>query len=293
MQIRRRLKTPNYAIASLEDQPNHILEAIVWYKEQEVAQMRLQVPLSDLQKQIKPLFKQGSFRRAIEKNVNQPSLIAEIKKASPSRGLICANFNPVEIALAYQRGGATCLSVLTDNQFFGGSFDYLLQICAVSSLPLLCKEFVIDPYQIYLACARGANAVLLIAAILSDQDLQMLLNLTHSLDMDALVEVHTLKELDRVLGLSGVHLLGINNRNLENFTVDLETTEQLINQRREQLEKLDITVISESGIHTHTDLERVAKAGANGVLVGESLIKQSDWEKAVINLYQPLASAIS
>lgn len=286
MEIRRRFKTDNYA------QPRHILEAIVWHKEQEIAQMKEQMTLNELQQQIKPVSQTRIFRLALQQSVKQPSLIAEVKKASPSRGMICPNFHPVDIALAYQRGGAACLSVLTDSRFFQGSFDYLRQIREATFLPLLCKEFIIDPYQIYLARINGANAVLLIAAILSDQDLQQLLYLTHQLGMDALVEVHTLAELDRVLALSGVRLIGINNRNLENFTVTLETTEQLMAQRRNQLDELGITVISESGIHTHADLERVAKAGADGVLVGESLVKQADWENAVSKLYQPLTSAV-
>jgi indole-3-glycerol phosphate synthase len=152
------------------------------------------------------------------------------------------------------------------------------------ALPLLCKEFIIDSYQIYLARAAGASAVLLIAAILSDQDLQDFLQITHTLGMNALVEVHTLAELDRVLALKDLRLVGINNRNLENFTVDLKTTQKLMAQRRQQLQSSNITVVSESGLHTPADLAFVAKAGVHAVLVGESLVKQTNLEQAVRGL---------
>lgn len=173
---------------------------------------------------------------------------------------------------------------MTDRQFFQGSFDNLRKIRQSVSLPLLCKEFVIDPYQIYLARAAGADAVLLIAAILSDHTLQEFLKIAHELGMTALVEVHTLDELDRVLALSDVRLIGINNRNLENFHVDLETTRLLMAQRRQQISDLGITVVSESGLHTAEDLSLVANAGVRAVLVGESLVKQPDVEQAVCSL---------
>ena len=152
------------------------------------------------------------------------------------------------------------------------------------ALPLLCKEFVIDPYQIYMGRAAGADAVLLIAAVLSDQEIQEFLQLIHSLGMNALVEVHTLAELDRVLALKDVRLVGINNRNLEDFTVDLGTTQKLIASRREQISNLGITVVSESGLYTPADLSLVVEAGASAVLVGESLVKQPDLEQAVRSL---------
>jgi indole-3-glycerol phosphate synthase len=157
----------------------------------------------------------------------------------------------------------------------------LLLIRGSVSLPLLCKEFIIEPYQIYFARAAQADAVLLIVAILSDRDLQDFLDLIHRLGMTALVEVHTAAELDRALSLSNLRLLGINNRNLEDFTVDLETTEQLIQQQREQIESKGITVVSESGLFERNDLERVAQAGARAVLIGESLVRQPDIEHAV------------
>ncbi|MBN3905296.1 MAG: indole-3-glycerol phosphate synthase TrpC [Nostoc sp. NMS1] len=262
----------------------HILEEIVLHKRQEVAQMQQQLPLASLQQQLITAPTVRNFLAALQKNTNQPSLIAEVKKASPSRGIIRADFDPVVIAQAYERGGAACLSVLTDYKFFQGSFDNLRNVRQQVALPLLCKEFIIDPYQIYLARTAGADAVLLIAAILSDQELQDFLRVIHDLGMNALVEVHTLAELDRVLKLDDLRLVGINNRNLEDFTVDLGITKQLLAQRQQYLQSLDITVVSESGLYTPADLSFVAEAGVRAVLVGESLVKQSNVEQAVRSL---------
>ncbi|WP_392478755.1 indole-3-glycerol phosphate synthase TrpC [Nostoc sp. C110] len=262
----------------------HILEEIVLHKRQEVAQMQQELPLASLQQQLIAAPSIRNFLAALQQNPNQPSLIAEVKKASPSRGIIRADFDPVAIAQAYERGGAACLSVLTDHKFFQGSFDNLRNVRQKVALPLLCKEFIIDPYQIYLARTAGADAVLLIAAILSDQELQNFLRVIHDLGMNALVEVHTLAELDRVLKLDDLHLVGINNRNLEDFTVDLGITQQLLAQRQQYLQSLDITVVSESGLYTPADLSLVAEAGVRAVLVGESLVKQSDVEQAVLSL---------
>ncbi|MEA5625615.1 indole-3-glycerol phosphate synthase TrpC [Nostoc sp. UHCC 0251] len=264
--------------------PRHILEEIVLHKRQEVAQMQQELPLASLRQQLNTAPTVRNFLNALQENPNQPSLIAEVKKASPSRGIIRADFDAVAVAQAYERGGAACLSVLTDQKFFQGSFDNLRRVRKQVALPLLCKEFIIDRYQIYLARTAGADAVLLIAAILSDQELQAFLQLIHDLGMNALVEVHTLAELDRVLKLDDLHLVGINNRNLEDFTLDLGTTQQLLAQRQQQLQSLDITVVSESGLYTPADLSLVAEAGARAVLIGESLVKQSDVEQAVRSL---------
>ena len=261
----------------------NILQKIVKYKEQEVAQSKEQLPLATLQEQLNDAPCPKDFLMALQHS-NCPSLIAEVKKASPSKGVIRADFDPVAIAQSYQGGGATCLSVLTDRKFFQGSFENLHLIRQRVTLPLLCKEFIIDPYQIYLARTVGADAVLLIAAILSDRELQNFLNIACELGMNALVEVHTLAELDRVLKLSNVRLVGINNRNLENFTVSLGTTQQIMAQRREKLHSLGITVVSESGLYTRADLDLVAEAGVRAVLVGESLVKQPDIEQAVRSL---------
>ncbi|MCL6751783.1 indole-3-glycerol phosphate synthase TrpC [Nostoc sp. CCCryo 231-06] len=264
--------------------PRHILEEIVSYKKQEVAQMQQELPLTSLRQQLNSAPTVRNFLAALQENPNQPSLIAEVKKASPSRGIIRADFDAVAVAQAYERGGAACLSVLTDQKFFQGSFDNLRRVRKQVALPLLCKEFIIDHYQIYLARTAGADAVLLIAAILSDQELQAFLQLIHDLGMIGLVEVHTLAELDRVLKLDNLSLVGINNRNLEDFTLDIGITQQLLAQRQQQLQSLDITVVSESGLYTPADLSLVAEAGARAVLIGESLVKQSDVEQAVRSL---------
>ncbi|MDF5722937.1 MAG: indole-3-glycerol phosphate synthase TrpC [Rhizonema sp. PD37] len=261
----------------------HILEEIVRYKKLEVAQMRQNLPMVALQEQLTGV-PTRNFLKALQESPHKPSLIAEVKKASPSRGIIRADFDPVAIAIAYERGGAACLSVLTDQKFFQGSFDNLRAIRQQVALPLLCKEFIIDLYQIYLARVAGADAVLLIAAILSDEQLQDFLRVIHDLGMNALVEVHTEAELDRVLRLDDVRLIGINNRNLQDFTLDVTITSSLLAQRQAQLQSFGITVVSESGLYTRSDLSFVAEAGARAVLIGESLIKQNDIEQAVHNL---------
>ncbi|NMG19991.1 indole-3-glycerol phosphate synthase TrpC [Brasilonema bromeliae] len=271
-------------VATTNVRPRHILEEIVWYKKQEVAQMRQDLPLATLQQQLNAAPSVRNFLTALKQNPHQPSLIAEVKKASPSRGVLRADFNPVAIAQAYEQGGAACLSVLTDEKFFQGSFDNLRAIREQVALPLLCKEFIIDIYQIYYARVAGADAVLLIAAILSNEQLQDFLRVIHDLGMKALVEVHTLAELDRVLKLDDLRLVGINNRNLEDFTVDIGLTQQLVEERRSKLQSFGITIVSESGLYTPADLSLVAQAGARAVLVGESLVKQADLEQAVRSL---------
>jgi indole-3-glycerol phosphate synthase len=258
-----------------------ILEAIVDNKRQEVKQMYAKLPLSKLQQQSQGL-PTRKFILALQQSLVLPSIIAEVKKASPSRGVLRPDFDPIAIAQSYQRGGAACLSVLTDQKFFQGNFEILWNIRQVVTLPLLCKEFIIDPYQIYFARFKGADAVLLIASILTDTKLQEFLDLTHQLKMDALVEVHTLAELDRVLALTDVKLIGINNRNLNDFTIDLGTTINLISARRSQL--THVTIVSESGLHTRADLIQMGDAGVRSVLMGESLIKQSDIEQGISQL---------
>ncbi|MFN5513558.1 MAG: indole-3-glycerol phosphate synthase TrpC [Cyanobacteriota bacterium] len=291
MEIRRRPPNPPVKVESLryqtphpEAQPRHILEEIVWHKEVEVEKRREVLPLLDLQKKVRDLPPPRDFLAALRESPQQPALIAEVKKASPSKGVIRADFDPVAIAQAYEQGGAACISVLTDEKFFQGSFENLALVRQAVSVPLLCKEFIIYPYQIYLARGQGADAVLLIAAILSDQDLRYFLKISRALGLTALIEVHSLEELDRVLALEGVELVGINNRNLETFEVNLETTTSLLAQRGAVLGERRITVVSESGIHTPADVATVAEAGAKAILVGESLVKQSDLSGAVAQL---------
>ncbi|MCC5661231.1 indole-3-glycerol phosphate synthase TrpC [Nostoc sp. XA010] len=274
----------SYSVAITDLYPRHILEEILWHKKQEVAQMRQELPLASLQQQLSAAPLPRNFLSALQQSPHIPSLIAELKKASPSRGVLRSDFDPVAVAQAYERGGAACLSVLTDSKYFQGSFDNLRAIRQKVKLPLLCKEFALDIYQIYYARVAGADALLLIAAILTDEEIQDFVRVIHDLGMKALVEVHTLAELDRVLKLDDIRLIGINNRNLEDFTVDLKTTQQLLEWRRSQLQSFGITVVSESGLHTSADFSFVAQAGARAVLVGESLIKQADLEQGVRTL---------
>lgn len=281
MPIRRRPPNPavsvqelRYQVPAADAAPQHILEEIVWHKEVEVAQMRERLPLVELQRKVTSAPPVRHFLAALQSGKTQPAVIAEVKKASPSKGVIREEFDPVAIAQTYQTGGATCLSVLTDQKFFQGSFENLSLIRAVVELPLLCKEFIIYPYQIYLARIHGADAVLLIADLLSDADLKYFLKIIHGLGMTALIEVHTLAELDRVLLLEGVQLIGINNRNLQDFSVDLQTTTHLLSARGQAIQARGILVVSESGLHSSADLQRVANAGAQAVLIGESLVRQ-------------------
>ena len=292
MQIRRKPPARNvnvdilqYEVKVPDAEPRNILEKIVWHKEVEVEQMRDRLPLLELRKQIVNLAPPRDFISALKAQKTQPALIAEVKKASPSKGVIREDFDPVAIAQAYEKGGASCLSVLTDREFFQGSFEYLAQVRQAVDLPLLCKEFIIYPYQIFKARIAGADAVLLIAAILSDQDLRYFLKILQGLGMAALIEVHSLAELDRVLAIEGVNLVGINNRNLENFSVDLATTHNLLAARQSQLQEKDILIVSESGLHTANDLKQVRAAGAKAVLIGESLVKQDDPAQAIANLF--------
>ena len=292
MQIRRRNPNPKVNTGEVEYQskipntePNNILEEIIWYKEVEVERMRDRLPLLQLRQQVKDVAPPLNFLDALRNGKTNPALIAEVKKASPSKGVIKADFNPVAIAKAYAAGGASCLSVLTDSKFFQGSFDNLSLVRSAVDLPLLCKEFIIYPYQIYYARAKGADAVLLIAAVLENKDLNYFIKITKALGMTPLIEVHTQAELDRVLELDGVELVGINNRNLEDFTVSLQTTQDLIAASKTTLEQRGILIVSESGLHTPEDLNTVKQAGAKAVLIGESLVKQDDLEKAIANLF--------
>ncbi|MFB2881530.1 indole-3-glycerol phosphate synthase TrpC [Floridanema aerugineum] len=291
MEIRRRPPNPSVAVQELRYQivapdaaPKNILEEIVWHKETEVDQMRERLPLVELQKQIANLPPPRDFIGALKSAAKKPAIIAEVKKASPSKGVLREDFDPVAIAQAYQNGGASCISVLTDSKFFQGGFENLANIRQAVDIPLLCKEFIIYPYQIYLARSKGADAILLIAAILSDQDLQYFVKIAQVLKMAVLIEVHTLEELDRVLALEKVNLIGINNRNLKDFSVDLQLTCDLLATRGQQLKERDIVVVSESGLHTPDDLYLVVKAGATAVLIGESLVKQANPELAIKSL---------
>ncbi|MEM8612843.1 MAG: indole-3-glycerol phosphate synthase TrpC [Cyanobacteria bacterium P01_H01_bin.105] len=283
MKIRRRSPNPAVAVDTLryqvkvpDSEPRNILEKIVWRKETEVERLREKTPLAELQRQVLTATPPLDFAEALRHGNTNPAVIAEVKKASPSKGVIREDFDPVAISTAYEKGGATCLSVLTDQSFFQGSFDYLAQVRKTVKLPLLCKEFIIYPYQIYLARIHGADAILLIAAILSDKDLGYFTRIAKALGMTPLVEVHTAEELDRVLNIEQVNVLGINNRNLEDFSVSLDTTQDLLTHASTHARAHEFLFISESGINHPDDVNRVKKAGAQAILVGESLMRQPD-----------------
>ena len=270
-----------YPLTTVNTRLQPILREIVWHKKQEVTQMQQQMSLASLQRQLTAAPTVRDFLTALQQNPVKPGLIAEVQKASPLYGNIRLDFDPIAIAKAYERGGAACISVFTETAFFHGSFESLRAIRQRVALPLLCKEFIIDHCQIYLARAAGADAVLLIAAILTDRELQDFLRVIHYLGMNAVVEVHNLSELDRVLKLDDIRLVSINNQNLEDFTIDLTTTQQLLAARRSQLQSLGVMVVSESGLYTNADLSLMAEAGTHAVIVGEPLIKQEDIEQAV------------
>lgn len=288
MQVRRQSESARqkgYAIAAITDAPQNILEKIVWQKEREVAQMYANESLDSVKSKLANVQPARDFYGSLQNSRTKPALIAEVKKASPSKGVFREDFDPQAIAKSYEIGGASCLSVLTDVEFFQGGFENLQLVRQVVDLPLLCKEFIIDPYQIYWGRSHGADAVLLIAAILTDADLAELQALIHQLGMTALVEVHTQDELDRVLQIPDVRLIGINNRNLENFVVELEQTKVLMDRLDPETRNKYLWV-SESGIYTRQDLDFVQNCGASAVLVGESLIKQENIEEVVKNLLQ-------
>jgi indole-3-glycerol phosphate synthase len=209
------------------------------------------------------------------------AIIAEVKKGSPSKGIIRADFDPVDIAEIYENAGATCLSVLTDEQYFFGHLRNLWLIREQVSLPLLRKDFIIDPYQVVEARVAGADAILLIAAALDDDKLRELAELAASLQLDTLLEVHDVEELERALTLP-VDLIGINNRNLKTFVTDLGVTEQLA----ARIPKMQLA-IAESGINSRADIDRLQAAGAGAFLIGESLMRETDIEtklKSLISL---------
>lgn len=258
--------------------PGTILDKILATKREEVTALRERITTEDIA-MCSSLPPTRGFRRALQSASNRPALIAEVKKASPSKGVIRADFDPVAIARAYEAGGATCLSVLTDETYFQGSLDYLAAIHAAVSLPILRKDFIIDESQIYQARLAGADAILLIVTAIPDvARLELLRTLAESLDLDVLVEVHNAAELS-IAAKSGATLIGVNNRDLRTFDLRLETTEELL-----PLFPEETLAVAESGIHTHNDARRVANAGARAILVGESLMRRADIEAATREL---------
>ncbi|KAL5794350.1 hypothetical protein ACOSP7_002944 [Xanthoceras sorbifolium] len=279
-----------FRIKSEGNTPRNILEEIVWHKDVEVSQLKERKPLFGLKKALDRAPPTRDFvgaLRAAHQRTGLPGLIAEVKKASPSRGILREDFDPVEVAQAYVKGGAACLSVLTDEKYFKGSFENLEAIRnAGVKCPLLCKEFIVDAWQIYYARTKGADAVLLIAAVLPDLDIKYMTKICKLLGLTALVEVHDEREMDRVLGIEGVELIGINNRNLETFEVDISNTKKLLEgERGQKIREKDIIVVGESGLFTPDDIAYVQEAGVKAVLVGESIVKQSDPAKGITGLF--------
>lgn len=264
----------------------NILDTIVAQKHREVAQLPARLlAAGDLHDALLERDEPRDFFAALHRGA-PVALIAEVKKASPSAGIIRADFDPVRIARDYERAGASCLSVLTDEKFFQGSLDYLRQIRAAVKLPLLRKDFIIDERQILETIEWGADAILLIVAILTDDQLRHFHSLACAAGLAALVEVHDESELDRALA-AGAELIGVNNRNLKAFTVDLGTTERLAARLAEPLRTGAILLVAESGIHTAADVQRLARCGARAILVGESLMRHADIPAKVRELLGP------
>ena len=255
---------------------SNILDTIVEQKKREVAALpNRPLAAGDLHDAMLERNERRDFFVALQKpRRGKVALIAEVKKASPSMGVICKDFDPVRIAKEYEAAGATCLSVLTDEKFFQGSLDYLKQIRETVKIPLLRKDFMIDERQILEAIEWGADAILLIVAILSDAQLKRFHDLATEAGLAALVEVHDEEELNRALAINAP-LIGVNNRNLKTFQVDLGTTERLAQQiGSDRLAKT--VLVGESGIHTRPDVERIERCGAKAILVGESIVKQGN-----------------
>ena len=287
MEIRRKPPNPKvrvenleYAIPHEDSEAKNILEEIVWYKDIEINNFKKSLSLSDLINQIDNLPSTKGFINGLIRSKNNPAVIAEVKKASPSKGVIREDFDPQKIVSIYERSGASCISVLTDKKFFQGGFEILKDVRAHTDLPLLCKDFIISPYQVYKARVFGADAILLIAAVLKDSDLIYLKKIADQLNLDVLVEVHNHEEMDRVLSLNSFKLVGINNRDLRTFQTDLKVSFDLMNKYSDYTTDKKVIFISESGIKNPADLNNLKSHGIRGVLIGESFMKEKDIESA-------------
>lgn len=247
-----------------------ILKEIVHRKGKVVQEQKLYSSISEFQKEIKSMLKPSSFYEAIAKE--GLSIIGEIKKASPSKGLIKEDLDPVKVALEYEKA-VDAISILTEEDFFKGSPEYLRRVSKVVSTPLLRKDFIISKFQIYEARVLGASCVLLITSILKDEQLEEYIKLAKELYMDSLVEVHTEEEVERALQ-AGAKIIGINNRNLNDFSIDLNNTLKL----RKLIPK-EVLVVSESGIHSEEDVRSLKEAAIDGILVGESFMKSNSIPK--------------
>ena len=260
----------------------NILDTIIATKFEEIKESQKIKSLHQLQDEVKNAPQPRGFIKAIETKLsqNKAAVIAEIKKASPSKGVIRENFNPTEIAISYEKGGATCLSVLTDEKYFQGHANFLKEAKAACTLPILRKDFMVDAYQIYEARAMGADCILLIVAALPLDLMQELEEITHTLGMNVLVEVHNQEELDLALQLK-TRLLGINNRNLKTFDVSLNTTFDLLKHIN-----ADKIIVTESGIFTSDDVKLMQDHHVNTFLIGEAFMRESDPGHSLKNLFQ-------
>ncbi|HEV7300825.1 MAG TPA: indole-3-glycerol phosphate synthase TrpC [Tepidisphaeraceae bacterium] len=272
----------------MSDAKPTILDEIIATKRQEVAERKVRVPVESLKETIQTLGRPRNFFHAITKTpVGKPvNLIAEVKKASPSAGVIRENFDPVDIAKQYRDAGADALSVLTDEKYFQGHLDYIHAIRDAVKLPVLRKDFIVDPYQVYESRAAGADAILLIAECLSASELVDLQILATELHLTVLIEVHDvdnlMRVLDRVIGFphKSYSLLGINNRDLRTFKTDLGTTLRMTDLIEDRS-----VLVSESGIYAYADVKKLAEAGVRGILVGESLMRSADIGAKVRELF--------
>ncbi len=258
-----------------------ILNRILKRKLEEVAERQTRTPLDALRERVAEASPPRGFIASLRQRIDagEPGIIAEIKKASPSKGLIREDFRPGWIAERYEAGGAACLSVLTDIDFFQGSDDYLVEARNACQLPVLRKDFVVDAYQIFEARALGADCILLIVASLGDRDLKAFADQAAELELDVLMEVHDEVELDRALA-TGVPMIGINNRNLRTFETTLDTTLRMLDRVPP-----DRLLITESGIHRRDDVEKMRAANVNGFLVGEAFMRADDPGEALKTLF--------
>jgi len=249
-----------------------ILKKILAHKSEEISERKSKIPEQELKDRTDDCPPTRGFNMAIERSISEgrAAIIAEIKKASPSKGVICENFDPESIARSYENAGATCLSVLTDVDFFQGSDEHMQSARAACALPVLRKDFMIDPYQIYESRVLGADCILIIVSALLDTQMQDLVNTAEEIGLDILVEVHNREELERGMMLR-TPLIGINNRNLHTFETDIKTTIGLLTDVFH-----DRTVISESGIHTIEHVKTMRKRGVDGFLVGEAFMSAED-----------------